>query len=311
MTVEATEAPAEGRQRRALRVPSVTRVPRAEPTARTILVSYALSLLALLLLCVVLNLTVISQFQHWTAQHKLYGQLRLSLAAGSAPVGQTDVNGHLVALGTPVALLQIPSLGISEVVVEGTASAQTKIGVGHRRDTPLPGQAGAVVLMGRQAAYGGVFGDLGRLHAGDEISITTGQGVSRYRVIGPRLKATRLPQLAAGQGRLTLQTAHGFPFMASGVLDVDAALVSKAFPQPPPVLANGGIDSSEMPLGSDTSGAVSLSWLMELLVLLAVASVFAWKRWDRRAAWIVFFPLILTTSFACADRFCNLLPNLL
>jgi sortase A len=46
-------------------------------------------------------------------------------------------------------------------------------------------------------------------------------------------------------------------------------------------------------------------------VLLAVGAAFAWKLWDRRAAWLVFFPLILVTALACADRACDLLPNLL
>ncbi|MGN6721511.1 MAG: sortase, partial [Marmoricola sp.] len=197
MTVETEAAPEtvesdKGGPRRP-RLLRVQRVPRPNPSPRSMLVSYALSLLSLLLICIVLNLTVISQFQHWTAQRKLYGELRLSLAQASTPVGQTDVNGKLTALGTPLALLDIPTLGIHEVVVEGTTSAQTKVAVGHRRDTPLPGQAGVSVLMGRQYAYGGVFGDIDRLRAGDAITITTGQGVARYRVIGPRLRTVRLP----------------------------------------------------------------------------------------------------------------------
>ncbi|MCW2854411.1 MAG: hypothetical protein JWR52_26 [Marmoricola sp.] len=313
MTLQATdERPVdtaqEDRGRRRIRL---ERVPRTPPGAGTMVVSYALSLLALLLLCVVFNLTCVSQFQHWTAQHRLYGQLRLSLAEGSTPVGQTDVRGQLVALGTPVALLKIPTLGINEVVVEGTGSAQTKQGVGHRRDTPLPGQPGVVVLMGRQAAYGGVFAHLDRLVAGDSISITTGQGIARYRVIGQRTATIKLPGLSGDQGRLTLVTARGVPFMPSGDLIVDAALVSKGFPRPTAAIAPDGVGASEKPLASDRSGLVSLSWLMELLVLLAVGAAFAWKLWDRRAAWLVFTPLILVTSLACADRACDLLPNLL
>lgn len=293
------------------RLPRLERVPRPKPTPRQMLISYAFSLLALLLACVLVNLIVISQFQHWTAQRKLYGELRLALAQGSSPVGQIDGSGHLVALGTPVALLQIPKLGISEVVVEGTTSTQTKAAVGHSRDTPLPGQAGVSVLMGRQAAYGGVFGDIGQLRAGDQIVITTGEGVARYRVIGPRLEKERLPGLTGNQGRLILQTASGIPFLPSGTLTVDADLVSKAFQTPAVAIAPGGATASEQPMAGDTTGVVALSWLMELLVLLAVGAVFAWKLWDRRAAWIVAFPLILVTSLACADKICSLLPNLI
>lgn len=312
MTAQTEERPADApRENRGLARIRLERVPRNPPGPRILVASYALSLLALLLLCLVFNLTLVSQFQHWTAQNKLYGELRLSLAEGSIPVGQTDIKGRLVAPGTPVALLKIPKLGISEVVVEGTASTQTKQGVGHRRDTPLPGQPGVSVLMGRQAAYGGVFGNLGQLAPGDPISITTGQGVARYRVIGQRRTGTKLPVLTGDQGRLTLVTADGVPFMSSGVRIVDATLVSKTFPQPPVAIAPGGIAGNEQPLAGDTSGAVALSWLLELFVLIAVGAAFAWKLWDRRAAWFVFFPLILVTALACADRVCDLLPNLL
>lgn len=318
MIVEAPQAPMVppedgGKRRGSARLPRFERVPRPEPTLRAIIVSYALSLLSLILIGVVLNLTVVSQFEHWTSQRKLYGELRLSLAQGSAPLGQTDSTGHLLALGTPVALLQIPRLGIDEVVVEGTTSAQTRVGVGHRRDTPLPGQAGAVVLMGRQAAYGGVFGSIDQLRAGDPITITTGQGISHYRVLGIRGPHTRLPTLVAGSGsgRLTLVTASGVPFIPTDVTRVDATLVSKAFPAPPTTFAPNGIPDNEQPMAGDAGGAVALSWLLELLLILAVLSVLAWKRWDRRAAWVVFFPLILATSLACADRVCLLLPNLL
>lgn len=317
MTVETQVAPPPGvadadqggpRRPRFVRV---QRVPRPKPSPRSMLVSYALSLLSLLLVCIVLNLTVISQFQHWTAQRKLYGELRLSLSQTSTPIGQTDSQGRLTALGTPIALLDIPRLGVHEVVVEGTTSAQTKVAVGHRRDTPLPGQSGVSVLMGRQYAYGGVFGDIDQLRAGDDITVTTGQGVARYRVIGPRLKTVHLPVLSTGQGRLTLVTASGFPFIPDGSLIVDAELVSKAFPSPPTVIANNGVSAPEQPMAGDDSGLVALSWLMELLVALAIAAVFAWKLWDRRAAWIVFFPLILATTLASADKICGLLPNLL
>ena len=47
--------------------------------------------------------------------------------------------GPIVPVGDPVALLTIPSIGLEQVVVEGTASGDTLVGPGHRRDTPLPG----------------------------------------------------------------------------------------------------------------------------------------------------------------------------
>lgn len=292
------------------RLPSVQLVKRAKPPEeRVVIASYALTLLSATVLVVLLNLTVVGQLQHFTAQHRLYDDLRVSLAEGSAPLGQLDINGSLVAPGTPVALLEIPRLGVREVVVEGTTSRQTKLGVGHRRDTPLPGQPGISVLMGRASAYGGVFRSLDRLRSGDTVKVTTGQGQSTYRVNGPRVGATQLPALGDKDGRLTLVTAKGRPFQVSGVLRVDAALETDSYPRPP--FASTVINHDEEVLAGDRSPLFALSWLLELLVVLAIAAVWSWKRWGHLATWIVFTPVIALTALASADRVCDLLPNLM
>jgi len=293
-------------------LPKLERVAvEAEPSDRTMVLSYALSLLSAVLLVLLVNLTVVSQLQHYAAQHRLYHQLRLSLAEGSVPIGQLDVNGALVAPGTPIALLEIPEIGVHEVVVEGSTSQETKLGVGHRRDTPFPGQAGVAVLEGRSAAYGGVFKHLDELTRGATFTVTTGQGVSTYRVLGVRDASTKLPELTTDAGRMTLVTAAGRPYMPSGVLRVDADLISKTYPRPPVALGPGAIAGDEQALTGDRSRISSLAWLLELLVVLGVGAVWAWKRWDRFAAWVVFAPLLTVTAFAAADRVCDLLPNLL
>ncbi len=256
-------------------------------------------------------LMLVSQLQHWSSQHRLYGQLRLSMAEGSVPIGQIGVNGKLVTPGTPIALLTIPRLGVREVVVEGTTSELTKRGVGHRRDTPFPGQAGASVLMGRASAYGGVFAHLGRLQKGDTFSIRTGQGLVTYEVDGPRVGTVTLPALDAQHGRITLITATGGPFQPHHVLRVDAEQVTPALPRPTVAIAPGVIAPNEQAMSGDRDRAFSLSWLAELLVLAAVAAVWAWKRWNRLATWLVFVPLLSAVALACADRVTDLLPNLI
>ncbi|MFL6023083.1 MAG: sortase, partial [Marmoricola sp.] len=243
--------------------------------------------------------------------HSLYNQLRLSLAEGSTPIGQLDSNGKLVKPGTPIALLKIPELGLNEVVVEGTASRQTKLGVGHRADTPYPGQPGASVLMGRSAAYGGVFRNLGKLRPGQIFTVTTGQGVGRYKVIGVRNGDVRLPALTGTAGRLTLVTAKGPAFLPHGVQYVDADLVSPSVGRPKIAFAAGVIPDAQKVLGTDRSRLFSLSWLLELLVLMAAGATWAWKRWSHPAMWIVFVPVLAATGLACADRICDLLPNLM
>jgi len=293
-------------------LPKVSRIPEAQRQPSWLVdASYGLTILSVVLFTLLLNLTVVSQIQHFTAQHRLYDELRLSLAEGSTPIGQLDHHGKLVKAGTPIALLKIPELGIKEVVVEGTASRQTKTGVGHRADTSYPGQPGASVLMGRAAAYGGVFRNLDKLKPGQVFTVTTGQGVAEYKVIGVRTGDVKLPALTGTASRLTLATAKGPAFLPHGVTYVDADLVSPSVGRPGIAFAFGNIPDSQQVLGSDHSRMFSLSWLMELLVLMTVGAVWAWKRWSHPAMWVVFVPVLAATGLACADRVCDLLPNLM
>jgi LPXTG-site transpeptidase (sortase) family protein len=273
--------------------------------------SYALSLLSCILFVLLVQLTLVSQLQHFAAQKSLYQELRLHLAEGSVPIGQQDINGALVAPGTPLALLEIPEIGVREVVVEGTSSSETQRGVGHKRDTPLPGQPGGSVLMGRATAYGGVFGELDELKAGDTFTVTTGQGVSTFQVIGQSTGDIRLPQMAPGGGRLTLITAAGRPFMPTGVRRLYASLATPAFTAPPAALTKGNIDPDEQALSPDASVLFALSWLLEALIGLSVAAVWAWKRWGHKGTWIACAPLLAAAAFASADKICALLPNVI
>ncbi|MFL6024837.1 MAG: sortase, partial [Marmoricola sp.] len=232
-------------------LPKVSRIPDSQRRPSIVVdVSYALTILSVVLFTLLLNIVVISQIQHFSSQHSLYNQLRLSLAEGSTPIGQLDSNGKLVKPGTPIALLKIPELGLNEVVVEGTASRQTKLGVGHRADTPYPGQPGASVLMGRSAAYGGVFRNLDKLRPGQIFTVTTGQGVARYKVIGVRNGDVRLPALTGTAGRLTLVTSKGPAFLPHGVRYVDADLVSPSVGRPKIAFAAGVIPDAQKVLGT-------------------------------------------------------------
>src|SRR5205814_10125702 len=77
------------------------------------------------------------------SQLVLYGQLRTTLADATVPIGGT------IDPGTPVALIEATRIGLRYVVVEGSSAGDLRAGPGHRRDTPLPGQAGTCVRYGR------------------------------------------------------------------------------------------------------------------------------------------------------------------
>jgi LPXTG-site transpeptidase (sortase) family protein len=207
--------------------------------------------------------------------------------------------------------MSIPALGLSDTVVEGTSGRALMDGPGHRRDTPLPGQQGISVIYGRQAAYGGVFGDITKLQPGDTITITTGQGASTYQVIDVRRAGDKAPAMkSATAGRLTLVTAAGLPFASGGVVRVDADLEGKTQPTPQPVLRIGSLTSGEDPMASDSSGWLPMALLLELVLAVGVLLVLALRRWGKWHTWIVGVPVIMLLGIEIAKQVVLVLPNL-
>ncbi|HSV68182.1 MAG TPA: class E sortase [Mycobacteriales bacterium] len=271
--------------------------------------SGAASLLALLL-GFVTDLTVVGGLRHARDQQVRYAELRSDLANAVAPVGPADEAGTPYPPGTAMALLEIPAINLREVVVQGTTAGVLRGGPGHRRDTPLPGQAGTSVVLGRRAAYGGPFRRLDQLIPGDQVTVTTGQGVHAFKVIDVRRAGDpEPPGLPAGHGRLTLVTAAGSPYLPTGVLRVDADLMSAVQPSPPPRPAPG-LTGAEQTMAADPSVWVPLV-LWGQALLAAAALVWARIRWGRWQVWVVGVPVPGALGVAVADQVAGLLPNLL
>src|SRR5215470_9880141 len=137
-------------------------------------------LLALVVLGFVGYLYGLSGVQEARSQAILYERLQAQLAQIGgivAPLGPTTP-------GAPIAVIDIPSIGIHDmVVVEGTSPENLTLGPGHLRDTPFPGQAGVVEIYGRRATFGAPFADLDQLRPGAFIETITGQGESTYTVV--------------------------------------------------------------------------------------------------------------------------------
>lgn len=272
-----------------------------------------LFMVSMTIIALLANLVFVSQVQHYTSQKALYAQLRLSLAEGSAPIAPINARGDLVTPGTPIAVMVAPVIGVaSEVIVEGTASSQTSQGIGHRRDTALPCQVGSSVLMARSGAYGGIGQAFKSLTIGSKFSITMGQGAALIR--SPDREIRVMPPLGAQwkRGNLTLTTAAGTPYLPTEVYRVDAKLVTDGFDRSAVALPTGALPSSEAAMGTDTSNLFALVLLLELLVGVAIATTWLWKRWGRWQAWIVAAPPLLAISLLCATAVTQwLLPNLI
>jgi LPXTG-site transpeptidase (sortase) family protein len=280
---------------------------RAEALARSVVAT-----LLLLVMMFVLNVTVFSHLQHLASQQRLEDDFRAQLAAGTAPVSEGTFEKVLLADGAPVAIMDIPRLKFHEVVVEGTASAQTALGVGHRRDTVLPGQVGESVLMARAAAFGGPFSAIAALDPGDEITVRTGQGLQRFEVVGLRYAGDPSPpELARGESRLTLQTARGVPYIPTGIAYVDARLVSHVQPAGARQTMSGTLSPSDRAMATDARTVWALVFAVQFLIAVEVAGVWSFRRFGAQKTWIVFLPVAALAGFFVADQLTRLLPNLL
>jgi LPXTG-site transpeptidase (sortase) family protein len=269
-----------------------------------------LIMVTLIALGLFLYVVLVTGLQHHVSQIRAFDKLRGELANGVAPVAGIDANGHPVAMGAPIAVLDIPTIHVHEVVFEGTTGGVLMAGPGHRRGTPFPGHLGTSVILGRRAAYGGPFKHLSALRPGASVVVTTGGGVSHYKVIDIRRAGDPAPSpLAAGQGRLLLMTATGPAFMPSGVLRADADLVSRPVDQT--TIGTGSVPAAEQPLGTDSSTVWALVLWLQVLVVVSLVTVWSWLRWGRAQTWIVLAPVTLLVVIATAGEVVRLLPNLM
>lgn len=271
-------------------------------------------ILMVLVLCLSLlfHVTILSHFQQEAAQQQIFDEFRSELATGVAPTGPVDTEGNLLALGTGVAKLEIPSIDLNQIVVEGTTSAALFTGPGHRRDTALPGQQGVSVIMGRRGAYGGPFAPISSLEAGDVIAATTAQGQFEYQVIGVRSAGDPLPPaLEAGGARLILVTAGGSRYFPSGVVQVDADLIGEPAVGPARPFTFATLPAAEKVLVGDTSTLWALALWLQLLTALSVAALLVRARWGRARAWIVGAAPMLLVGMATSSEIVRLLPNLM
>jgi sortase A len=283
-------------------------VPRPAPPRGAAIATTAMFVVAGLCGWALLQVLVLGALGESRAQNVLYSQLREELAAQKAPTGGA------IAPGRPVAVLTIPTLGLRQVVVEGTASGDLLSGPGHRRDTVLPGQAGPSIIYGRATTYGGPFRSLTTLQVGDGIQVTTGQGEFVYRVDGVRRAGDLGPRsLTAGEGRLTLVTAEGTGLLAaltpSQAVYVDATLQGTGVNGPAGRPA--GVPGSEKALGRDTSVLPYLGLVLQGLLAAVVGVMLIRRRLPGRVTWIVAVPVLVALAWLATDAAAELLPNLI
>lgn len=153
-------------------------------------------------------------------------------APSSAPAAAPATTAP--ATGRPVGTIDIPSIDLDQVVVEGVGPAELAMGPGHYPGTALPGQAGNAAIAGHRTTYGHPFYDLDAVPVGGAILVTTPQGVFVYRATGtavvPPTDVSVLDPTAAPQ--LTLTTCNP-RYSAATRLVLHATLVASSLFGPP------------------------------------------------------------------------------
>jgi LPXTG-site transpeptidase (sortase) family protein len=195
-------------------------------------------------------------------------------------------------LGHAIAILQVPRLGMNLVVAEGDSAQQLRSGPGHRVGTAAPGTLGNSVVLGHHDAWGGPFGKLDQLHAGDLIAVQTPTPDGESQTAVYRVQSLThvsaddtAPFARSNDYRLTLMTGRGDRYSS------DRLVVTAVSGD------TGRVRAPADDVKATTSSGSVLTNSTTLLALLAIAvALGAWlflrRRYHRAVALAVIAPLV-------------------
>lgn len=142
------------------------------------------------------------------AKHLLQSEIQRAreskISRSSTKVKEGDVFGRL----------DIPRIGVSVAVIEGTGSRTLRLGVGHIESTSLPWEAGNSGIAGHRDTF---FRALRDIRRNDEIQLQTATGLFHYqvdwmKVVTPDDVSVLAPSTEAA---LTLVTCYPFQFLGT------------------------------------------------------------------------------------------------
>lgn len=241
--------------------PSMPRAPVVERPSRTRRFKPLLAKLVfgavLVLVLGFLHTRVITSLIHEQRQHHLAAQF--------------GVPSPTIPQGDAVAVLQVPTLGINEVVIEGVGVDQLRGAPAHWKGSALPGDAGVMVVLGHRSAYGAPFAKLTMMVQGDSIVAQARNGGPIVRYVVDRVERnTKLSEVALDKtdliSYLLLVTSEEGWFNGD-----QTVVVARALPvtDTAPVVPDLEIENSTAPFGLDAllalgslaAGVVALQYL--------------------------------------------------
>jgi sortase A len=141
-----------------------------------------------------------------SAKRSLATQIQVEDEHGAAAPKPVVKNGDVLGR------MDIPRLGVSVAVLQGTNSRILRLGVGHIEGTALPGEPGNSGIAGHRDTF---FRELKDVRKNDEIELQTASGKFRYqvdwaKVVAPGDTSVLTPST---ESALTLVTCYPFYFV--------------------------------------------------------------------------------------------------
>ena len=111
--------------------------------------------------------------------HKSWSEPQPAARSATGSFDTADSQGHA---GAAFAILHIPRLGDKAIpVLQGTGRDRLGRGVGHYKDSALPGRVGNFAVAGHRKTHGEPFRYLDQMRKGDPIVVETADSWYTYR----------------------------------------------------------------------------------------------------------------------------------
>ena len=213
-----------------------------------------------------------------------------ALLNGVAPVG------YPIESGTSIALIEINDINLRRVVVEGTKAEDLAKGPGHLVGSALPGQPGTSAILGRSNRYGAAFSRLDELKPGQEVTVTTAQGIHTYEVLDTTVRTADDSAAFTGERNMLLLITGVGGASPDERLVVRALLTSPVFPAG---TASTDIQTTTAELGLEgsTQSPMQLAMWLFLLLILLISLITLSKKIGKRVTWLIAVPLLTVVLF--------------
>jgi sortase A len=151
-----------------------------------------------------LNARLFQNAANHTLEQQIHAEEQHSSIPSRSAIKEGDVLGKI----------EIPRVGLSVAVLQGTTSKTLLLGVGHIEGTALPGETGNVGIAGHRDTYFRVLKDVRR---NDEIRLQSVSGVTKYEVDWIQITAPRDGDIVAptSESALTLVTCYPFYYVGA------------------------------------------------------------------------------------------------